>query len=815
MPQDPTKTFAPDFIKDIPKSAALVSYRVVTTTGDVFPAADGAALIPPADSRLDVTVADKSTGARSDVTIDLTMRKNRAAVEVLKTQIPAGYIIGGQSLSPGVEVGKLDVFFDVDNPWKPGHVLKVSAPVLATGRAHMWEVSPNYSTAISQSNGDVVDTVKGAIQSDGVTRDLGPSLTHTLDVAPATTETPGTLTLTMDRSQGAQVAHNESRETWALKIFGYPNEDTNFDALVNNPTQAAVYRWTTEEHSTIQVEDVFELVAGKQAVLIKDPTSGSTVSLDSLAITSASSSLDVDDTLQFTATGTYSDSSVSDITSSVAWSSTNETVGTISSTGLLTALADGNTTIQASQDGVASNTIFMTVSSASSSAPAKLTFLVQPSDTIADGTMSQVKVEIQDAGGSTVTDATDTIILAIGTNPANGTLSGTKVVAAINGVATFSDLNIDSAGTGYTLIAADSASVLLGTVSTFFDITPLPPTLAFLTQPSDTVAGAIIAPAVQVEIQDASGARITDATNTVFISIQSDPNGGSSVLSGTVDIGSGFFQKAAVAGVATFSDLSIDLAASGFSLQAASAGFDPIISDDFDITANTAPTVEITSFSVTSPGLITAAATATDPDEPDGNLVLAWTLTDLNSPFDSFAVNGDTTTLTSFNLTAINAGGSVPNGLYSLTVTATDSSGATSSETHANTLRKLDPPSPIYSVIVLSAGVVVTPTTLTTNVGVNDSFTVALSSIPTGAVDITFTRSIGSESLLQFPVGIGPASASKTVTFAADATALIPQVVLVVGQPSASGVQYTITGEVSSATDTIYDGLGVVTITVN
>ena len=33
LPQDPTKTFAPDFIKDIPNSAALVSYRVVTTTG--------------------------------------------------------------------------------------------------------------------------------------------------------------------------------------------------------------------------------------------------------------------------------------------------------------------------------------------------------------------------------------------------------------------------------------------------------------------------------------------------------------------------------------------------------------------------------------------------------------------------------------------------------------------------------------------------------------------------------------------------------------------------------------------------------------
>ena len=125
--------------------------------------------------------------------------------------------------------------------------------------------------------------------------------------------------------------------------------------------------------------------------------------------------------------------------------------------------------------------------------------------------------------------------------------------------------------------------VLLGAVRTSFDITPLPPQLAFLSQPSDTVADAIILPAVQVEIQDASGARITDATNTVFISIQSDPNGGSSVLSGTEDIGSGFFQKAAVAGVATFSDLSIDLVGSGFSLQAASAGFDPIISDDFEV----------------------------------------------------------------------------------------------------------------------------------------------------------------------------------------------------------------------------------------
>lgn len=283
LPQDPTKTFAPDFIKDIPNSAALVSYRVVTTTGDVFPAADGAALIPPSNSRLDVTVADTRPSAVSPVTFNLTMSTNRAAVELLKTQIPAGFIIGGQSLSAGVEVGKLDILFDVDNPWKPGHQLKVSTPVLATGQANKWEVKPDYSTARSQSDATiVVDTVRGVLQADGLNRDPGPTLTHKLEISQATTETPGTLTLTMDREgpEGgpfpADVPYNESREIWVLKIFSHPDDLSSNDPLVTNPKQTAVYRWVGEEHSTIQVEDVFESVPGKQAVLIKGDAVAST-----------------------------------------------------------------------------------------------------------------------------------------------------------------------------------------------------------------------------------------------------------------------------------------------------------------------------------------------------------------------------------------------------------------------------------------------------------------------------------------------------------------------------------------------------------
>jgi len=61
------------------------------------------------------------------------------------------------------------------------------------------------------------------------------------------------------------------------------------------------------------------------------------------------------------------------------------------------------------------------------------------------------------------------VTLAIGTNPGGGTLSGTVTVAATAGVATFSTLSIDKAGTGYTLVS--SASGPTGGPSSAFDIT--------------------------------------------------------------------------------------------------------------------------------------------------------------------------------------------------------------------------------------------------------------------------------------------------------------------------------------------------------
>src|SRR2546422_957992 len=109
-------------------------------------------------------------------------------------------------------------------------------------------------------------------------------------------------------------------------------------------------------------------------------------------------------------------------------------------------------------------------------AAAKVAFAVQPSTTdVAQPITPAVQVAIQDAFGNTVTGATNAVTLTLATNPGSGTLVGTKTVNAVGGIATFSGLSIDKAGTGYTLAA--TSVILAAATSAAFDIT-LPLTFA-------------------------------------------------------------------------------------------------------------------------------------------------------------------------------------------------------------------------------------------------------------------------------------------------------------------------------------------------
>lgn len=89
-----------------------------------------------------------------------------------------------------------------------------------------------------------------------------------------------------------------------------------------------------------------------------------TPALTSISIAPADPGIALGATQQFTATGTYSDSSTQDMTASVTWNSSDTGKASISNTGLATAAAAGVTTISAVSGGISATTT-LTVQSSS------------------------------------------------------------------------------------------------------------------------------------------------------------------------------------------------------------------------------------------------------------------------------------------------------------------------------------------------------------------------------------------------------------------------------------------------------------------
>ena len=89
----------------------------------------------------------------------------------------------------------------------------------------------------------------------------------------------------------------------------------------------------------------------------------SSAALVSIAVTPANSSMAVGTTKQFTATGTFSDSSTQDLTLSVLWGSSSPATATINNLGSVGSLATGTTTISATLGAISGSTT-LTVSTA-------------------------------------------------------------------------------------------------------------------------------------------------------------------------------------------------------------------------------------------------------------------------------------------------------------------------------------------------------------------------------------------------------------------------------------------------------------------
>lgn len=165
--------------------------------------------------------------------------------------------------------------------------------------------------------------------------------------------------------------------TLQFSAIGHFNDETNQDissqvawsssdpavaTIDGNGLAKAISTGTTTIQATSSIPPTFSSGSAGTTTLTV-----SSASLSSLSVSPTNPNLPAGVTQQFTATATYSDGTSYDLTSQVAWSSSDPSVATINSSGLATTIAPGTTTLSIVFVGVSGSTT-LTVNSATLSA---------------------------------------------------------------------------------------------------------------------------------------------------------------------------------------------------------------------------------------------------------------------------------------------------------------------------------------------------------------------------------------------------------------------------------------------------------------
>jgi uncharacterized protein YjdB len=268
--------------------------------------------------------------------------------------------------------------------------------------------------------------------------------------------------------------------------------------------------------------------------------------LVSVTVTSASASLGVGLTDQFTATGTYSDGSSQNISGAVTWSASNPALVTISNSGLVNAKSNGSLIITATSGSISGTApVTVTISLVSIA-------VTPPLPTIAPGTAQQFKAtgtftdgSTQDLTGTVNWSSSDTTKATVVSSGPTGGLAhavaagSTTITASSGTVSASATLTMNSAKLQTIAVTPANSTIPIGVVQQFtaigtFDIGPTQditntvtwsssqPTLA-----SITVSGAATARSTGTTTITASSGSVTGSTsltvnlsNLVSVTIQ-------------------------------------------------------------------------------------------------------------------------------------------------------------------------------------------------------------------------------------------------------------------------------------------------------
>ena len=205
--------------------------------------------------------------------------------------------------------------------------------------------------------------------------------------------------------------------------------------------------------------------------------------------------------------------------------------------------------------------------------PAQLVVSAEPPTSVTAGNGFGLTVSVEDAYGNLVTGYGSAVTIGLVAGPASGNLGGSLSAAASGGVATFSGLSIDLAGSGYAVQATGVG--LTPATTTPVGVTPAAPAQLVIPAgpPSTLAAGSPFGLAVSVE--DAYGNLVTGYGGEVTVGLVGEPDG--------VALG-GVLTVPASGGVATFGGLDVTESGSGYTIAATGAGLTAAASSAFTVT---------------------------------------------------------------------------------------------------------------------------------------------------------------------------------------------------------------------------------------
>jgi uncharacterized protein YjdB len=190
------------------------------------------------------------------------------------------------------------------------------------------------------------------------------------------------------------------------------------------------------------------------------PVTVAAAQLASIVITPANASIAVGTTLQFTATGTYSNQLVSNVTASCAWSSSNVGVATVSAEGVVTGVAAGTATLTCKLDGITATRAVTVTASPVAQLEITPANVVQP---IGSGSAFTATATLQDGTVENVTTAaewssSDTTEMTVQNAPAEAGRATFLAVGTPDVIATYGGL---TAQVQVTIINATVTSLTL------------------------------------------------------------------------------------------------------------------------------------------------------------------------------------------------------------------------------------------------------------------------------------------------------------------------------------------------------------------